>query len=251
MRVLFTSYGNDSVALIQFAKDAGWTDVVALHTDTGWAADGWPARVLQGEEWVRSLGFTAARTTGESMEQLVERKKAWPRGGGGKFQFCTEALKEKPALDWLAEHDPEGDAICSTGVRREESPNRTNAPEWVHDSPNHGGRDLHQPLVRHTEAMRNLLIAKTPMQLIAGRSKECYPCANMNKGELKWLDEPAIIRVEAIERRMGINSKGNARVMFSPARHGGAVGIRAVVDDAQHDTGLLFSAGCDSGWCGS
>jgi hypothetical protein len=110
---------------------------------------------------------------------------------------------------------------------------------------------LHQPLVRHSEAMRNALIHKTPMQIMVGRSKECYPCANMNKGELKWLDEPAIVRVEAIERRMGINSKGNPRVMFSPARHGGAVGIRAVVDDAQNDTGLLFSAGCDSGWCGS
>ena len=73
----------------------------------------------------------------------------------------------------------------------------------------------------------------------------------MNKGELKWLDETVIIKVERMEMEAGINSKGNARVMFSPARHGGAVGIRAVVADAQHDTGLLFSAGCDSGWCGS
>lgn len=251
MRVLFASYGNDSVALIQFAKEAGWDDVTVLHTDTGWAAPGWVPRVLQAEEWVRSLGFKAARTTGETMEQLVIRKKAWPRGGGGKYQFCTEALKEAPALAWLAEHDPEGDAICCTGVRREESANRTHAPEWVHDSPKHGGRDLHQPLVRHTEAMRNALIARTPMQLISGRSKECYPCANANKGELKWLDEPVIVKIERMEAAAGINSNGNARVMFSPARHGGAVGIRAVVDDAQHDTGLLFSAGCDSGWCGS
>ena len=251
MRVLFASYGNDSIALIQFAAEQGWPDVTVLHTDTGWAAPGWKPRVEIAEEWVLSLGFKAARTTGETMEQLVERKKAWPRGGGGRFQFCTEALKEAPAVAWLAEHDPEGEAICLVGIRREESANRTNWPEWTPDSPKHGGRDLYAPLVRHTELMRNELIAQTPMPIIAGRSKECYPCVNANKGELKWLDEPNIIRVERIEGKMGVNSKGNARVMFSPRRHGGAIGIRAVVADSQHDTGLLFEAGCDSGWCGS
>jgi len=133
-RVLFASYGNDSVALIQFAKEAGWDDVTVLHTDTGWAAEGWPARVLQGERWARSLGFKTARTTGETMEQLLKRKKAWPRGGGGKYQFCTEALKEAPAIAWLAEHDPEGEAVCMVGVRREESANRANFPEWCEQS---------------------------------------------------------------------------------------------------------------------
>jgi hypothetical protein len=44
-------------------------------------------------------------------------------------------------------------------------------------------------------------------------------------------------------------SWGNARVMFSPARHGGAVGIRAVVEYARHGTEMLFAAPCDSGWC--
>jgi 3'-phosphoadenosine 5'-phosphosulfate sulfotransferase (PAPS reductase)/FAD synthetase len=251
MRVLFASYGNDSIALIQFAHEAGWDGVTVLHTDTGWAAPGWKPRVLEAEEWVRSLGFTAARTKGETMEQLVERKKAWPRGGGRRFQFCTEALKEAPAVAWLEEHDPEKDAICLVGIRREESANRTHWPEWTPDSPKHGGRDLYAPLVRHTEAMRNDLIRRTPMPIISGRSKECYPCVNANKGELKWLDEPNIIRVERIEEKMGINGKGNARVMFSPARHGGAIGIRAVVEDSKHDSGLLFEAGCDSGWCGS
>lgn len=250
MRVLSASYGNDSVALIQFAHEAGWTDVTVLFSDTGWAAPEWMQRVEAGEEWARSLGFKTVRTASEGMEGLVQRKKAWPRGGGGRYQFCTKALKSEPANAWLAEHDPECEAIFCIGIRRDESPNRANHPEWVHDSEEHGGRDLHAPLVRHTEAMRDALVLKTPMPLLAHKSKECWPCANANKNELKWMDEPAIIRVERIEKAAGINSKGNARVMFSPKRHGGAVGIRAVVDDAQHGTPMLdWSSGCDSGWC--
>lgn len=249
-RVISASYGNDSIALVRFVADQGWTDVTVLFSDTGWSADGWLERVALGEKWCQSLGFATARTSA-AMLTLLERKKAWPRGGGGKYQFCTKHLKEEPALAWLEQFDPECEAVFMVGVRRDESPNRANFPEWTHDSKNHGGRDLHAPLVRHTEAMRDALIHRSPFEVLPGRSKECYPCVNAQVGDLKWLPEARIQVIESAELRAGINSKGNARVMFSPARHGGAVGIRAVVEDARRGTGLLFSAGCDSGWCGS
>lgn len=174
------------------------------------------------------------------------------RRGGGKFQFCTMHLKEIPALAWLQTVDPDADAVCMVGIRREESANRAQFPEWTEESENHGGRSLHAPLVRHGEADRNMLILKTPMPVLATRSKECWPCVNARKQELKQLGETAIVRIEAVETRMGINSKGNPRVMFSPKRHGGAIGIRAVVEDAKKHTDDLFSpGGCDGGWCGS
>ena len=249
--VIFASYGNDSVALIQWAHERRMAGVTVAYSDTGWAADWWPARVEQAEAWVRSLGFDAVTIMSEGMEALTERKKAWPRGGGGKYQFCTEALKEGPALLWLAEHDPAGDVCCLTGVRREESENRRDAPEWVEESPRHGGRQLWQPLVMHTEAMRDELVLKTPMPLLPFRSKECYPCVNARKPELRTLDDSARGKVRRIEAERGINSKGNARVMFSPKRHGGAVGIDAVVEDAKHNSDDLFlTTGCASGWCG-
>lgn len=249
--VIFASYGNDSVALIRWAFERKLAAVTVAYSDTGWAADWWPARVEHAEAWVRSLGFEAVRISSEGMEGLVARKKGWPRGGGGKFQFCTGALKEEPALQWLAANDPAGDVICLTGVRREESENRRDAPEWVEESHRHGGRQLWQPLVMHTEAMRDALVAKTPMPLLPFRSKECWPCVNARKVELRLLDDGARGRVRRIETAGGINSKGNARVMFSPKRHGGAVGIDAVVEDAKHNTDDLFlTAGCESGWCG-
>jgi len=249
--VIFASYGNDSIALIQWAHERGLQHVHVAYSDTGWAADWWGGRVEQAEAWVKLLGFIPHRIQSEGMEALVARKKAWPRGGGGKFQFCTEALKERPAAEWLAFNDPEGEATCLVGVRREESENRRDAPEHVTASERHGGRELWQPLVRHNKAMRDELVARTPMQLLPFRSKECYPCVNANKGELKLLTPEARSRVFRIEQAAGINSKGNARVLFSPARHGGAVGIDAVIEDAKHGADDLFlTAGCASGWCG-
>ncbi len=119
--VIFASYGNDSIALIQWAHENRLQDVHVVYSDTGWAACYWPARVAVAEQWVRDLGFTPHRIKSEGMAALVERKKAWPRGGGKKYQFCTWALKVEPALRWLAENDPECEAICLNGVRREES----------------------------------------------------------------------------------------------------------------------------------
>jgi len=252
MNVIFASYGNDSVALIQWAHEKGMKDVTIAYSNTGWAAQKWPARVAQGEAWAQSIGFKTAEIPSMGMEALVMWRKAWPRGGGGKYQFCTEHLKGAPAARWLDRNDPAGDAVCMVGVRREESPRRANWPEWTEESENHGGRTLYSPLVRHTEAMRDALILKTPLPVLPHRSKECWPCVNARHGELAAMDEPAIDRIAGIETRAGINSKGNARVMFSPKKHGGSVGIRAVVEFRRHGHDDMYEpAGCDGGWCGS
>lgn len=250
--IVFASYGNDSCALIQWANERGLEDVVCAYSDTGWSAPEWDERVAEAEQWAQSLGFETVRLKSEGMAELVRRKKAWPRGGGGKFQFCTRELKELPALEWMDQVDPDKEATCLIGVRREESANRRQFPEWTIDSEKHGGRDLWAPLVRHTEADRNALLEKTPFHPLPHRSKECDPCVNEGKRELKHLPEDRIQVIEVMENEAGINSKGNPRVMFSPARHNGAVGIREVVHDAKKGVDDLFgSAGCDGGWCGS
>lgn len=127
---IFASYGNDSIALIQwmFEKYGNSKRIAVIYTSTGWAAEYWVERVKRGEEWVRSLGFDAFTIESEGMANLVRRKKAWPRAGG-KYQFCTENLKQKPALAWLDSTDAGKEIICCVGVRREESENRANFPE--------------------------------------------------------------------------------------------------------------------------
>lgn len=251
--VVFASYGNDSIALIQHMHERGYgSNVTVAYSETGWAADFWPARVEKAEAWVSTLRFKTARILSEGMEALVERKKAWPRGGGGKFQFCTEALKEAPALHWLDQIDPLKQTTCVVGIRREESANRIDFPLSTESSEKHGSRELWAPLAAHTELARNELIAKTPFSVLPYRSKECYPCVNMNQRELRHLSNEAQKRVFWLEQKMGTNSKGNDRVMFSPARHGGASGILDVVEHAKHSHDDLFPTSvCDGGWCGS
>ena len=249
--VIFASYGNDSIALIQWAHEHNLKNVTVAYSDTGWAADWWPTRVEKSEAWVRTLGFKPVRIASEGMAALVMSKKAWPRGGGGKYQFCTAALKEKPALAWLDGLDPEKESVCMIGIRREESNNRATFPEWIEESEKHGGRNLHAPLVRHNESERNALLAKTPFEPLPHRSKECYPCVNARKREIAALPDDKIAAILTIEELSGTNSKGNKRVMFSPKRHKGAIGIIAVVKWAQGDTETEPElAGCDGGWCG-
>lgn len=251
MNVIFTSYGNDSVALIQWAKENKLQDVYTLYSDTGWAADWWTDMVEEGEDFARECGFTPVRTSSIGLLELVKRRKGWPRQG---MQFCTTELKIEPAQKWLDEHDPYMDATCLIGVRRCESNNRKDFPEHVEQSEIHGGRELWAPLVRHSDEERDALLARAGFDILPHRSMECHPCINSNRTDLRALvDDPdRIALIEITERGMGITSKGKPRTMFRPYRHMKAVGIREVVKWAESDRGAYEppSAGCDSGWCG-
>lgn len=254
MHVIFCSYGNDSVALIQWAHERGLRDVVCLYSDTGWAADWWPERVAAGEALAQSYGFRTVRTASEGMLALVRRKKGWP-AGGGMGSFCTRELKVLPALAWLDQHDTERDAICMAGVRRSESAHRADAPEHVADSERHGGRDLWQPLVRHTDEMRDELIRRAGLPVLPHRSMECFPCVHANIDDLRMLTPDRIALIDITERELGMTANRKPRVMFRPRRHKGAVGIRQVFTWAtclrERDQMSMFEgAGCDSGFCG-
>jgi 3'-phosphoadenosine 5'-phosphosulfate sulfotransferase (PAPS reductase)/FAD synthetase len=187
------------------------------------------------------------------MLALVRRKRGWP-GAGGQGQFCTAELKVIPALKWLDAIDPGKDATALTGVRRSESRQRSSAPEHVTESDRHGGRELWQPLVRHTDEMRDALIHRSGFKVLPHRSLECYPCINANIDDIRLLSEDRIRLIDITERDLGFTKKGKPRVMFRTARRKGAVGIRAVVKWASaprpRDQMQMFPAECDSGFCG-
>lgn len=248
--IAFVSYGNDSIALLQYCIEEGVPDVHALFSDTGWAAPEWMGRVSKAEEWAGDHGIVTHRIPSIGMRELVKRKKGWPRHG---MQFCTGELKIQPAIEYMDAIDPDKDAICMVGVRREESASRASWPEWVESSESHGGRSLWSPICRLTERERDELIYRAGWAPLPHRSQECYPCINANKADLRMLTPERIDEIEAFEHILGHTSKGNARTMFRPAKKGGAVGIRAVVDWATDNPGqgeFDFGGGCDSGFCG-
>jgi len=255
--VIFASYGNDSLALIQWVRDNRMEreeKYTILYNDTGWAAPWWEDRVVECENWAQQCGFETARTESEGFMDLVRRKKAFPRQG---MQFCTEHLKRLPALEWLDENMPKG-TTCLVGIRRCESENRKDFPEYMEGSMEHGGRPLWAPLVNHTDEMRDALLERAGFEPLPHRSQECYPCVNANKTDLRGVDEDRIHLIEVFEEEMGVGVRsGNPKYMFRAKKKGGAAGIREVIEWASRDKFLpghedMFGGtgvGCDGGFC--
>lgn len=264
MHVIFSSMGNDSIALIAYLRDLRLPDVHVCYSNTGWAHVDWQERVDECANWVRQMGMKFHTTHSKGMEKLVKERKGWPRNG---MQFCTEELKINPAKEWLEDIDPEGKAICCIGKRRAESKERIDTPEYIYNSPAHFGRTVWNPLYLHTDEQRDELIRSAGFEPLPYKSRECWPCVNSKRMQLRDLakDEERIAHIERIETEMGVSPKtGKLKTMFRPYRHMGATGIREVIKWALAERGKygkeddnldLFDDGqeqdCNSGWCGS
>jgi len=253
MNIVFSSCGNDSVALIQWAFETGLNDVVVAYSDTKWAAPFWKDRVNRVTKWVIKNGGRMVVIDSEGFPNLVRRKKAFPANGMG---FCTYELKIRPAMEWLEKFDADIKATCYTGVMRIESENRKNWPEVIEESKNHGGRRLVSPLAAMTEADRDSLLDRAGFEILPHRSMECPPCINATISDIQATHKSDLIKVINLETEMGVGKvSGKPKYMFRPHRMQGAKGFAQVKEWADHGGGKyspnqedMFN--CDSGFCG-
>lgn len=241
--VISSSYGNDSMALIQLAHELSLDDVTVVYCNTGWAAPGWEDRVELGEALARGYGFNTVQVTSMGMSDLVRHKKGWP---SAQSQFCTGFLKGLPFLCWIDDVDLDCKSVVLIGKRRAESPARANTPEFIHASEYHGGRKVWHPLYLHSDEDRNSLLIRAGIEILDRRSDECSPCANANRKDLRALGPSDIAKVRALEAETG-------QPMFRAEQHGGARGIDQVIHWAKYSPGQykpgqddLFDAGCGS-----
>lgn len=246
--VVFCSFGNDSIALLQWAKQEKLERVAVVYTDTRWGSEDWPARVEKGKKWAtEELGYRVFCIRTEGLKNLAIGEKGFP---SFTRRWCTRNLKQIPAKKWLDATDPTRDAVCMVGIRREESRSRRGWPEWVESSEKHGGRSLWAPLVRFRERDRDALIRKAGWEVYPDRSRECYPCVFAGKATLSALPESRIQEVEKLESLVR-DLSGKDSYLFDPAGKRGAKGIRQVVDWAKSGRGEYEppAPGCDSGFC--
>lgn len=246
MIVAFVSYGNDSIALLQWLHENKHTEVIAAYSETGWGADWWADRVKAGQAFAQRLGFQTVVIPSIGFVPLAKLKKAFPRNG---MQFCTSKLKIEPAIAWLGEVDPAGNYTCAVGVRRAESAARAQWPEWTENSDKHGGRSLWAPLCRLTDDERDALLARAGFPVLAHRSSECFPCINSGRRDLRLLTPERVDEIEAIEADV-------SQTLFRPNKFMGAKGIREIKRWADAERGKYEppdegGSGCDSGMCGS
>lgn len=244
MNVISSSYGNDSIALIQWAHEMGLQDVTVAYCDTGWSAPWWPQRVDKGEALAKSYGFQTHRCVSMGMPDLVRQRKGWPGNG---MQFCTTHLKMVPFLEWIDEADPERKAVVLIGKRRAESAARRETPEFIESSEIHGSRKVWHPLYMHSDAERNAILDRAGFKPLPHRSLECNPCVNANRADFQRLTNGEIERVSDLEVEIG-------KPMFRPKRFG-AIGIHGVViwardgrkrgsiDDEEAECASLFGCG--------
>lgn len=237
------SYGNDSMAMMQWAAERGLQGVTVAYCNTGWAAPGWELRVAEGEALALRLGFETVHLQSMGMEALVRMKQGFPGHGA---QFCTAWLKGLPFLQWIDEADPERQTVVMIGKRREESEDRKDTPEWVDRSEYHGERRVWHPLYLHDEDERDALLGRAGVKKLPHRSDECSPCVNANRGDLRRLSGRQIGKTAALEAEVG-------QPMFRAAKHGGAQGIEQAIHWAKYSPGQykpgmddLFEIGCGS-----
>lgn len=256
--VAFTSGGNDSVAMMQLIIEERihQTDrMVAIYTNTGWAAPYWEERISRMRTWVVSQGVLFAEIRSQGFETLcrsMTMRKGEPSGGfpSGREKFCTRWLKIKPSLDWLSENDEEKQFICCVGVRRAESERRRHTPVFIPSSPNHGGRALWHPLAEFSDKDRDALVLRTPMELLDHRSDECEPCIFSSRKDLRRVRPEKVATIRQMEQDTG-------KVMFRPAAYAGASGIDEVMRWAwsergqyKPDEGEELIVDCETDFCG-
>lgn len=243
-RIISASYGNDSIAMIQWAIENHISVAAVAYCDTGWAAPHWQQRVEKGEAFARKHGIETVRCPSIGMEELVRIKKGFP---SNQHQFCTAHLKGLPFLNWIENFDPHCKAVVMIGKRRAESENRKNTPEFIDASEYHGGRRIWHPLYLHSDAERNALLDRAGFPTLPHRSRECSPCVNSNRADFLALTPGEVERVNDLEVAIG-------KPMFRAKRFG-ALGIHGVIrwaadgrkrgsiEDEENECASLFGCG--------
>jgi len=249
--VISASYGNDSIALIQWAHEKGLENCIVVYCDTGWSHPDWPERVKKGEALAEKYGFVTWQV--RSMLQFaewVELKRMFPTN---KYQWCTSYLKIIPFGEFIEFVDPDCDAVVIVGKRRSESKKRENTQEFEGDSKYYTGRTVWSPLFNHSDSARNNLIKKASFKPLPHRSMECCPCVNAGRHDLAETPEICLDKVRKLEQITG-------KTMYAVSRYMGASGIDEVMEWANSDRGkydrrqsLLWNYRgelCGSGLCG-
>lgn len=202
MYCLIANFGDDSIALIQYAHELNLNNVVVLSVDTGWKGILWKARIEEADLWMQRIGFKSAHLEPEyDFSALVKARKHFP---SQSFHWCSTFLKGLTILNWLDEYDDDLKAIILLPHRQDMSKSQADLPIEVANSKFYDDRKVRYPLRHFNRDMRNNLISRTPFKVpLNHRSLECHPCVHFTKRDITTLSELDIERVLCVEKKIG------------------------------------------------
>lgn len=207
-----TNYGDDSIALVEWAAQnlernghAGHSNVTVVYVDTGFAADGWEARIRQGEERAKQLGFNPCILKSKiTYQDAVMGRQSFP---SSKFQWCSGLLKGLPFLEYLDDVDIKSHGIILIAKRKVVANAHLNLPEWIERCEFHNDRTVWHPILEMTDKERDNLLQGANFPPLYHRSLECEPCVNSTFDDMARMSGCDRDRLQALETEVGATFK--------------------------------------------
>lgn len=224
-RWVLNRYPKEDV-IVTNSDAGGWEDPMTVDFVAWYSANVHPVTLTPPriKDMWETPGFAETKgLDGEALLTFEEMCRIKGRTPSRKAQFCTEILKLKPQRRWLKETfgvggSFEGVDYCRyTGVRREESAARKNAPferwdQWF-------DCQLFSPLADWTKTMCFDFVQAhgeniNPLYKLGFGRVGCAPCINSSKEDiLNW----SIRRPEMIDKVRGLEER-TGRTFFFPVR---------------------------------
>lgn len=187
-----SQYGDESIALVQWAYEAGLAGTV-VYVDTGWAAASWQTRIQLGEQHAKACGFKTLQIVSPiSFADAVVGRGEFP---SAKFQWCSALLKGLPFVDWLETVDPAGHAIILIAKRAAAALAHANLSEWIEPCQFHGDRTVWHPMIAVNDSERDALLSRAGFAPLEHRSLECQPCVNSTVADISKFNDPSAAKV--------------------------------------------------------
>jgi hypothetical protein len=200
MHFIFGNYGDNTIAVIQWAYQKKLSDVCVVTINTGWSALGWESRSLAGKQWAQSFGFkTEELKPSHSYSDLIRDRQSFPNA---KYQWCSTFLKALPFINFLDQVDDSCESVILLGSRRQDSRARINLPEFVEESEHYGGRRVWYPLYNLSKEERDALIHQAGFQVLNHRSLECHPCIHSQLSEFSQFEISHLETLRALESEL-------------------------------------------------
>jgi hypothetical protein len=207
IHIIRSNYGDDSIALTQWAFEASLTQVFVVYIDTGWSSVCWEERVKRGEMHAKHLGYQVVRLKAPiSFNDAVLGRKSFPTA---KFAWCAGILKGLPFLDWVDQLEIEMNSEALVLLAKRKSAVKTiensvniQIQEWINSSEHYNDRTVWHPLINIEEAERNALLSRAGFSPLNHRSLECHPCVFSTPKEIAHLQEGDIQKLKALETEL-------------------------------------------------
>lgn len=204
MNVLIANYGNESIAMIQWAIETQLPSFIVLSIDTGWHSESWQQHLTQVFNFLKANNIAYKHLPAkQSFEECVKDRGDFP---SAKFQWCSSFLKGLALNEALDELDINGEATIHLAKMRVLS--RSNATLISGQSSEHyQDRILSYPILDLSIEERDKLIRQAHFNVLTHRSDECLPCIHAKPSDFLRMSKHDRARLDKLE-------KGLAKPMF-------------------------------------